>query len=139
MNVLLRKCAGDQPSSSHPSILAPLLTCLISQQPRLPWSTEIASAPKAFRVCMANVLISVCQKVALGARTVLASRMILPLVNFVQVTYLIALVIISAASITRRTVNDQRRSSMRQCHSSYKDKAITLLKPFTSYELFELK
>ncbi|CAM6127208.1 unnamed protein product [Calypogeia fissa] len=51
----------------------------------VPENENVGTSPsRAFRVCMANALISACQKVAPGARTLLASRMILPLVHFVQ-------------------------------------------------------
>ncbi|KAG6556390.1 hypothetical protein Mapa_002333 [Marchantia paleacea] len=83
------------------AVLVDVVDCLTGHSKKLPWSTlngdldgsglgcvtrGTGIVPIAFRICMANVLISACQKVPLAARTNVAAKMIPPVATFIQMS-----------------------------------------------------
>ncbi|KAL3689061.1 hypothetical protein R1sor_015370 [Riccia sorocarpa] len=92
---------GSQANGHHSAVLRDVVDCFTGRVKKLPWSclsdnlgasavgglTEGSiSVPLEFRICMANVLISACQKISLGARTTLAANIVPPLTTFIEVT-----------------------------------------------------
>lgn len=100
-DVGLKRQNGDHPQRDH-SILSSVISCIIGQHqnvpflPSLPWAAVEIYPPErtgqqltiqsAFRLCMANVLISATQKIAtLQEKQSYVSQMIPPITRFVQI------------------------------------------------------
>ncbi|KAL2631187.1 hypothetical protein R1flu_015873 [Riccia fluitans] len=92
---------GGQANDPHLAVLIDVVSCLTGHVKKLPWScvsgdhglsagggltSGSISVPVEFRICMANVLISACQKISLGARTTFAAKIVPPLTTFIEVS-----------------------------------------------------
>ncbi|BBN09380.1 hypothetical protein MPTK1_4g19310 [Marchantia polymorpha subsp. ruderalis] len=88
---------GANVNDNQHAVLVDVVDCLTGHSKKLPWSTLDGDglggatrvngiAPISFRICMANVLISACQKVPSAARTIVAAKMIPPVATFIQMS-----------------------------------------------------